>query len=55
MRLVNYREEKEIGSGRDLFQAIKPTFAQDKPLWKDMKLQARIHPLSYRIYTYSAT
>jgi hypothetical protein len=32
MGLVNYREGKEIGSGRDLFQAINPTFAQDKPL-----------------------
>ena len=55
MGLVNYREGKEIGSGRDLFQAINPTFAQDKPLWKDMKLRARIRPLSHRIHTYSAT
>jgi len=29
MGLVNYREEREEGSGRDLFQVIKPTFAQD--------------------------
>ena len=29
MGLMNYREEREEGSGRDLFQIIKPTFAQD--------------------------
>jgi len=29
MGFVNYREEREEGSGRDLFQVIKPTFSQD--------------------------
>jgi hypothetical protein len=29
MGLLNYREKGKEGSGRDLFQVIKPTFAQD--------------------------
>jgi hypothetical protein len=29
MGLVNYREEREVGRGRDLLEVIKPTFAQD--------------------------